>query len=155
MWHIYFNECKAAEDSTGDNELGSGPGVPQENDERPSLEFLEKANDFHTPKKVKVSSLYNNEGTEELNLGYVNPLNTKDLSSSETGQSEVQSTLQDMLEGWKINFQQLPCLKQLDQRQGRGCWSGVCLARETDRLYERGRRKDSVASRQDWAQPES
>ena len=101
MWHVYFDECKAAEDPTGDNELGSGPGVSWEDDERPSLEFLEKANDFHTPKKVKVSPLYN-EGTEPLNLGYVDPLNTKDPSSSETDQSEVQSTLRDMLEGWKV-----------------------------------------------------
>ena len=99
MWHVYFDECKAAEDSTGDNELGAGLGVSWGDDDRPSLAFLEKANDFHTPKKVKVSPLYN-EGTMPLKLGYVDPLETKDSSPSD--QSEVQSAIRGMLDGWKV-----------------------------------------------------
>ena len=54
MWHVYFDECKALEDASGENELGLSKNSLWDEDERPSLEKLEKANDFKTPKKVQL-----------------------------------------------------------------------------------------------------
>ena len=102
MWHVHFDECKAAEEATGDNELGSGPGVSWEDADRPSLDFLERANDFHTPRKVKVSSLYD-ASSELMKLENVIALDLEDIpSSSEVDQSEVQKTLRQMVVGWKV-----------------------------------------------------
>jgi hypothetical protein len=52
VWHVFFGECNAAEDAAGENELGTSSDISWEAVERPSLENLERANDFKTPKKV-------------------------------------------------------------------------------------------------------
>jgi hypothetical protein len=101
MWHVCFDECEAAEEAAGNNKLGSGPGVSREDVDRPSLDFLERANDFHTPKKVKLSQLYN-EGNELMSLEHVTPLDLKYIPSSGVDQSEVQLTLRQMFVGWKV-----------------------------------------------------
>jgi hypothetical protein len=54
-WHVYFNKnCKRVEEATGHNK----PEAPQDFSwdavDRPSLKDLERANDFKTPKKVRV-----------------------------------------------------------------------------------------------------
>ena len=86
-----FNECDAVEEATGDNELGTTSEVSWEAVERPSLDSLERANDFKTPRKVKVNQLFMNKeqnGPEKL-LEHVIPLDLKDIPVDEGDESQV------------------------------------------------------------------
>jgi hypothetical protein len=104
MWHVCFNECNASEEATGDNELGTISEVSWEAIERPSLDSLERANDFKTPKKVKVNQVFMNKehnGPEKL-LEYVIPLDLKDIPVDEGDESQVQKTIRQMFIGWQV-----------------------------------------------------
>jgi hypothetical protein len=52
MWHVYFDGCNTVEETTGANELAAPKDVSWEAIDRPSLEDLERANNFKTPRKV-------------------------------------------------------------------------------------------------------
>jgi hypothetical protein len=54
MWHVYFDGCNTTKESIGQNELEAPKDVSWEAIERPSLEDLERANDFKTPRKVRM-----------------------------------------------------------------------------------------------------
>jgi hypothetical protein len=55
MWHVCFDGCNASEEATGENELqGTGCDSSWDHLQRPSLDELERANDFKTPKKVRL-----------------------------------------------------------------------------------------------------
>jgi hypothetical protein len=54
MWHVYFDKCKTAEEATGQNELEAPKDLLWDAVKHPSLEVLERANNFKTPRKVQV-----------------------------------------------------------------------------------------------------
>jgi hypothetical protein len=54
MWHVCFDGCNVSEEATGENEL-QGTGYDSwDHLQRLSLDELERANDFKTPKKVRL-----------------------------------------------------------------------------------------------------
>ena len=76
--------CKSSEHATGRNELGR-PNFSEENPhwdkgvEAPNLEDLTNADDFKTPKKVRILPLMTKEADEDcvevLDIGSMTPLN--------------------------------------------------------------------------------
>jgi len=88
LWRTFMDACKASEYSTGRNELGEldqKRDIPNwdEHLEAPSLQDLVNADDFKTPKKVRVIPAMRKEDDEEyveaVEIGAVPPLNI-DLS---------------------------------------------------------------------------
>jgi hypothetical protein len=54
MWHVHFDGCNASEEGTRENKL-QGTGYDSwDHLQRPSLDELERANNFKTPKKVRL-----------------------------------------------------------------------------------------------------
>jgi hypothetical protein len=76
MWHVHFDDCNTPEDATGENELEPVRNDSWEAIQHPSLEELERANDFKTPKKVRVLPEYLDceELYEAVCLGNIDPL---------------------------------------------------------------------------------
>jgi hypothetical protein len=88
LWQTYMDACKASECRTGRNELGElNPRgeIPdwEEHVEAPSLEDLANADDFKTPKKVRIMAPWKREPDDAYHeppeIGSVPPLNI-DLS---------------------------------------------------------------------------
>jgi hypothetical protein len=110
MWHVYFDGCNASEEVTGDNELQSSKDDAWEYLHHPSLDELEKANDFKTPRKVRVKlDMKSEDGRQPIQLG---PINSLDLTRLTTLKNDVmtpsQAGVREMFRGWeaiKNNFQ--------------------------------------------------
>ena len=106
VWHVYFDECNAMEEAAGENELEAPRDLSWEADDRPSLEHLEKANDFKTPRKVKVNPTYMDRdvwGKERLpKMEYVIPLDREDIPEAEDDESAVQIAVRQMLVRWDV-----------------------------------------------------
>ena len=85
LWRTYMDACKAAEAHTGDLELAqprSGEPSPldwEEAIEAPSLQELADADDFKTPKKVRIIGSLRKEAdetyTDPPEIGVISPLN--------------------------------------------------------------------------------
>ena len=120
MWHVCFNECNAAEESTGHNELGTSSEVAWETDEDPSLETLERANDFKTPKKVRVASVFMKQelyGSRLNALECLIPLSLQDIPRDEGDDSEVQKALREVFVGWQKITQNFTALRKWGRGQ--------------------------------------
>jgi hypothetical protein len=110
MWHVYFDGCNASEEATGDNELQAPKDDTWEYLHHPSLDELEKANDFKTPRKVRVKLDMKSEGGRQpIQLG---PINSLDLTRLTTIKNDVmtpsQAGVREMFRGWEViknNFQ--------------------------------------------------
>ena len=119
MWHVYFDECNALEEAAGENELEAPRDVSWEAIKCPSLEnLLERANNFKTPKKVRVNPGYMDRdvfGKEKMpKLVYVIPLDLDDIPDPEDDESGVQMAVRQVLVGWQVitsNFSTLSLLK--------------------------------------------
>jgi hypothetical protein len=112
MWHVYFDGCNTTETLTGYNELETPKDVSWEAIDRPSLEDLERANDFKTPRKVcLMPGVWDNKDTFEL----IKPeqLDTLDLTGLfpiKGSPSPNQKAFLQMIDGWdriKGNFELL------------------------------------------------
>jgi hypothetical protein len=82
LWRTYMEACQASELLTGRNELGTlGRDTPNWNEdmEAPNLQDLVNADDFKTPKKVRVIANFKREEDEDyvevVEIGTVSPLN--------------------------------------------------------------------------------
>jgi hypothetical protein len=84
LWRTYMDACKASEYVTGRNELGEisfGEENPYWDNgvEVPNLEDLSNADDFKTPKKVRILPFMTREADEDyvevLEIGAITPLN--------------------------------------------------------------------------------
>jgi hypothetical protein len=110
MWHVYFDGCNTLEESTGENELEAPHDTSWEAVERPSLEDLERANDFKTPRKVRlmpgfVEAIHT---FEMVALGRIQPLDLSGLQSIGGIPTPSQCAVRQMFEGWdtiKDNFE--------------------------------------------------
>jgi hypothetical protein len=91
LWQTYMDACKASEFATGRNELGElnlgeGRDIPHwdEHVGAPNLNDLTRADDFKTPKKVRIIPFMAKEDDEDyvevIEIGSVAPLNI-DLST--------------------------------------------------------------------------
>jgi hypothetical protein len=110
MWHVYFDGCNASEESTGKNELQSFEYDTWEHLQRPSLDELERANDFKTPKKVRLHFDLEQEIKEEPVL--LGPLMSLDLTRLQPikDSSPSQTAVRSMFAGWEVikkNFESL------------------------------------------------
>jgi hypothetical protein len=111
MWHVYFDGCNASEEATGENELqGTGYDSSWDHLQRPSLDELERANDFKTPKKVRLLLDLDMEVKEEpIRL---DPLVSLDLTRlpANNDMTPSQAAVRSMFAGWesiKKNFEAL------------------------------------------------
>jgi hypothetical protein len=114
-WHVYFDGCNTSEEATGENELEAPKDVSWEAIQRPSLEDLERANDFKTPKKVRVLPNYlvgENEGVsfEVIRLDPIRPLDLTELSAIQDDPTPSQKAVRHIFHSWddiRRNFQVL------------------------------------------------
>jgi hypothetical protein len=81
MWHVYFDGCNMVEEVMGRNKLDAPLDLSWEAVDRPSLEDLERANDFKTPRKVRVMPGFVDQTvTYKIEaLGQMDPLNVSGL----------------------------------------------------------------------------
>jgi hypothetical protein len=111
MWHVYFDGCNTLEEATGENELEAPHDTSwEEAVERPSLEDLERANDFKTPRKVRLMSGFVEaiHTFEMVALGRIQPLDLSGLQSIGGIPTPSQRAVRQMFEGWdtiKDNFE--------------------------------------------------
>jgi hypothetical protein len=110
MWHVYFDGCNASEESTGDNELQASTHDSWEHLQRPSLDELERANDFKTPKKVRLH--FDLEQEVKVELVQLGPLLSLDLTRLQPIKdiSPSQTAVRAMFVGWEViknNFEAL------------------------------------------------
>jgi hypothetical protein len=113
MWHVYFDGCNASEEATGeDNELQPTKDDAWEYLHHPSLDELEKANDFKTPRKVRVKLDMKSEVIyEPIQLGAINSLDLTRLGAIKSDvMTPSQAGVCAMFRGWEViknNFQVL------------------------------------------------
>jgi hypothetical protein len=103
MWHVFFDECRALEASSGANELGldkSEEERDREERDRPSLYKLEKANDFKTPRKVRVFEYEPFRNLSYFKLEDVEPFDSDDIEPAEANEEGMQKAVRHVLEGW-------------------------------------------------------
>ena len=82
MWHVYFDEYNAGEETAGENELKALQDISWEAVEHLSLENLARANDFKPPKKVGVlKQVYVDRGVRGYTeLEYTIRLDVEDIA---------------------------------------------------------------------------
>ncbi len=110
MWHVYFDGCNTSEASTGHNELKGVRGDTWDSQDRPSLEDLEIANDFKTPKKVRLLPEFSEpeEELEDVQLDAIPQLDLTGLTPVKGEPSASQKAVRQIFESWsdvRTNFQ--------------------------------------------------
>jgi hypothetical protein len=130
MWHVYFDGCNTVEEVSGANELDAPTDLSWEAVDRPSLEDLERANDFKTPRKVRVMPGF----VEQIvtykmeTLGEMAPLDLSDLPPISGAPSTSQKAVRQMFEGWDVikdNFILIWSRISTDDEQAKGEMSGL------------------------------
>jgi hypothetical protein len=122
LWQTYMDSCKASEFKTGRNELGvlsSGGSWEDDLGEAPSLQDLVDADDFKTPKKVRIIPSLSREAdedyTEAEEIGVIPPLNI-DLSGVTPLEGNEQSSenlaLRKIMFEWDGLAKQFGALKE-------------------------------------------
>jgi hypothetical protein len=112
MWHVYFDGCNTSEEATGNNELQAAMDESWEYMHHPSLDELEKANDFKTPRKVCVKLDMKSEDVRQpIQLCPINSLNLMRLPTLKHDvMTPSQAVVGEMFRGWEViknNFQVL------------------------------------------------
>jgi hypothetical protein len=104
MWHVYFDSCNASEEATGNNELQPPKDDAWEYLSHPSLDELEKANDFKTPRKVRVKLDMKSEFIyEPIQLGSINLLDLTQLGVTKSDvMTPSQAGVREMFRGWEV-----------------------------------------------------
>jgi hypothetical protein len=104
MWHVYFDGCNTVEDATGQNELDAPSDLSWEVLARPSLEDLERANDFKTPRKVRVMPGFSDpvDFYKMEYLGHIDPLDLRGLLPISGAPTPSQKAVRQMFEGWDV-----------------------------------------------------
>jgi hypothetical protein len=110
MWHVFFDGCNASEEATGANELHFSKDEAWEYLHHPSLDELEKANDFKTPRKVRVKlDLKNEVVRQDILLASITSLDlTRLVSIKHDVITPSQAGVREMFRNWetiKNNFQ--------------------------------------------------
>jgi hypothetical protein len=130
MWHVYFDGCNTTEETTGFNELEAPQDDTWEAIDRMSLEDLERANDFKTPRKVRMMPGFwdHEDAFKMVKPEQMDALDLTGLFPLEGAPSPNQKAVLQMVEGWeriKSNFEVLWNTVKAYEDKGRNDESGM------------------------------
>jgi hypothetical protein len=130
MLHVYIDGCNTVEEITGQNELEASNDASREAIEHPSLEDLERTNDFKTPRKVRlmpgfVDATYT---YEIFTFGHIELLDLSGLQSIGGKPTPSQRAVCQMFDGWdmiKENFELIWLTMMAHEEKTKNDQSGI------------------------------